>query len=162
MKQGWYWPLLIVALLFVGGIGPNLILLAFATGDPSFSVEPDYYEKSLRWDERLAQDRRNADLGWTLRIATRPAPLSEGGVELSARLADRSGAPLEGATVTLEAFHNARAGEVLALALRDAGGGSYGGRLLARRPGLWEFRFVVRRDGEVFTRTLVEDVWPAI
>lgn len=162
MKQGWYWPLLIVVLLVVGGIGPNLILLAFATGDPSFSVEPDYYEKSLRWDERLAQDRRNAELGWTLGIATLTAPLPEGGVELTARLADRSGAPIEGATVTLEAFHNARAADVLVLSLRDVGGGSYGARLLARRPGLWEFRFVVRRGGEVFTRTLTEDVWPAI
>jgi nitrogen fixation protein FixH len=162
MKRGWYWPLLIVVLLFVGGIGPNLILLAFATGDPSFSVEPDYYEKSLRWDERLAQDRRNSELGWTLAIATRPGPPPEGGIELTARLADRSGAPLEGATVTLEAFHNARASDVLALALEDVGEGSYGARLLARRPGLWEFRFVVRRDGEVFTRTLVEDVWPGI
>jgi nitrogen fixation protein FixH len=162
VKKGWYWPLLLVGLLIVGGVGPNLILLAMATGDPSFSVEPDYYTKSLHWDDRLAQERRNAELGWSLGLDVRPAASGGGGVLLTAHLADGAGAPLDGASVELEAFHNARASEVLRTSLRGGGEGAYAATLPARRPGLWEFRIVVRRGGDVFTRTVLEDVWPAI
>lgn len=162
MKKGWYWPLLIVGLLFVGGIGPNLILLAMATSDPSFSVEPDYYTKSLHWDERLAQERKNSELGWTLGLDLHPGATGEAGIELTAHLLDRAGVPVDGASVELEAFHSARASDVLKASLRSGGEGTYGARLPARRPGLWEFRFVVRRGADVFTRTVLEDVWPAI
>jgi nitrogen fixation protein FixH len=162
MKKGWYWPLLIVALLFVGGVGPNLLLFVVANSDPSFSVEPDYYQKSLRWDERLAQERRNSELGWTLGLDLRPEESPQLGVRLTAMLFDRTGAPLDGASVELEAFHNARASEIVKASLRGSGEGTYLANLPAGRAGLWEFRFVVRLGNDVFTRTVMEDVWPAI
>lgn len=161
LKKGWYWPILIVGLLIGGGVGPNLILLAFATGDPSFSVEPDYYRKGLRWDDHLAQQRRNAALGWTLGVELGPETPT-GWVTLTARLSDRAGTAVDGATVELEAFPNARASDVVKVALERVGEGAYLAQFPAIRRGLWEFRFVIRRGDDVFTRTVQEDVWAGI
>lgn len=161
MKRGWYWPILVVGLLLGGGVAPNLVLLAFATSDPTFSVEADYYRKGLRWDDYLAQERRNADLGWTLGFELGPATPA-GWVTLTASLTDRAGAPVNGATVELEAFPNSRATHVVKVGLEQVREGTYVAVFPASRLGLWEFRFLVRRGDDVFTRKRLEDVWTGI
>jgi nitrogen fixation protein FixH len=155
-QPGWQWPLLIVALL-VGGAGANLGLMLAATGDASFAVEPDYYQKALHWDETMAQEARNAALGWTIAVVFERAA-QPGAVKLTARVDDRTGHAIEGAHVAVEAFHSARARRVLRATLTAAAAGRYSATLPLDRPGLWELRLRVERGDQVFTKTLVQDL----
>jgi nitrogen fixation protein FixH len=155
-RSGTYWPFFIVALL-VGGAGANVGLMLVATGDRSFAVEPDYYQKALRWDETMAQEARNRALGWTIAVAFERAA-RPGEITLAAQVNDRAGHAIEGAHVGVEAFHSARASHVLTAALRPEATGRYAATLPFDRPGVWELRLRVERGDQVFTRTLTQDL----
>jgi nitrogen fixation protein FixH len=159
-RRGGHWPYLIVALLGVS-LSANLALLVLAVDDPSFAVEPEYYEKAMAWDARRAQERRNEELGWSLALEVTAAEALPGSRRVEVLLLDAGGRPLDGATVRLETFHNARAGSIYQAALTEEGEGRHAAVLPLRRPGLWEFRFTVEHGGETFTETLVRDVWSA-
>ena len=75
---------------------------------------------------------------------------SRGEHALSLRLRGREGRPIEGASVAVQAFHNARASALLELELGPAPDG-YQAVLSPQRPGLWEFRLDIRAGGERFT-----------
>jgi hypothetical protein len=154
--RGWYWPVAIVALL-VGGAGANIGLMIVANRDASFAVEPDYYRKAVEWDRTMAQEARNAELGWT--VAARLERAEAGRARLVALVRDRAGALLTGAAVVAEAFPSARAREITTFVLGPTGeAGAYAVTLPHARPGLWEVRLRVTRGGEVFTRTLSRDL----
>lgn len=157
MKRGRYWPLVVVGLLAFC-LGVNAVLLVRATTLPSFAVERDYYAKAQAWDEKMAQDRRNVALGWSLSLDVRRRGTA-GDALVEARLRDRTGRAVEGATVRLEAFHNARAAQVFETGMAPDGAGVYRAALPLRRPGLWEFRFRVQRGTDTYTRTLLRDLW---
>lgn len=150
MTKGWIWPVLLVGLLVLG-VGANLVLLAVASGDPSFAVERDYYRKGMEWDRTLAQRQADARLGWTLACEVRA-----GMVDVALR--DAAGAPVPGATVSLEGFHNARAAQIVTAVLADAGSGIYRAQAPIVRPGLWELRFRAVRGADVFTQTVTYQV----
>lgn len=152
MKKGWIWPVLVVGLL-VFGVGTNLVLLAVASGDPSFAVERDYYRKGMEWDRTLLQEQENARLGWTL-----GCEVHQGVVSVTLR--DRGEIPLTGASLSLEAFHNARAAQIVTAVLGDAGSGAYRAQAPIVRPGLWELRFRAVRGADVFTQTVTYEVAP--
>jgi nitrogen fixation protein FixH len=154
--RGWYWPVIVVALL-VGGAGANIGFMIVANRDASFAVEPDYYRKALEWDQVMAQEARNAELGWT--VSARLGRTGAGAARIVAAVRDRAGAALGGATVTVEAFPSARAREIASLTLEPTtDAGVYAAALPSGRPGLWELRLRVSRSGEVFTRTLSQDL----
>jgi nitrogen fixation protein FixH len=155
MKNGraWPWALgLVLALTVVG----NLWVMRVAGSDPSFVIEPDYYQKAVNWDSTMAQSARNVELGWTLTARLAPAG-TDGNATLTAQLRDAGGAPITGAVLTVEATHNARASEILAAELTAAEDGSYTALLPAARRGLWELRFEAARNGEQFTATVRTD-----
>jgi nitrogen fixation protein FixH len=156
MKTGRYWPFLLVGLL-ASGVGANLYFLARALDDPSFAVEPDYYAKAVAWDAHQAQARTNAVLGWRLLIDVAGADPSTGLARVTARLTDRNGSPVTGATLGMEAFHNARAADVLKATLRETAGHDYAADLSIRKPGLWEFRVVAARGKDTFTAVVDQD-----
>ena len=146
--RGLAWPVGITAILGVTVAG-NLWVARIAGSDPSVQVEPDYYRKAVEWDARVAQERRNAALGWTLE----PTVAAEHGVSrLAVRLTDRAGAPLAGATVTVSAFPVARSADVVTARL-VADGDGYAARVPVARTGIWELRFDVVRGAERFTST---------
>jgi nitrogen fixation protein FixH len=155
-SKGWYWPLVIVGLL-VGSAGANIAFMLIATGDPTFAVEPDYYRKAIDWDTTMAQEARNAELGWSVSAQLERAARSGQG-RLVARVTDRAGAPVAGARVVVDAFPSARAGEVVAAALEPEGDGVYAAGMPLGRPGLWELRVRVTRGEQVFTRIISQDL----
>lgn len=140
-----FWPWFVVSLLFVHVAGV-VTLIALATGDPSVQLEEDYYAKGLAWDQRMAQDRENVRLGWQSEVALQP--LGPEKVYVQVRLEGRRGEPIDGATLSLETFHKARAGEKIRSSLRAIGPGSYATILPLRRAGLWEIRLEARRGAE--------------
>lgn len=155
-RRGWGWPFgLAVAL--VASAALNVGFAVVASRDASFAVEPDYYRKSLEWDRTMAQEDTNRALGWALAIRAEPAADS-GKLRLVAILRDRAGRRVDGALVTVEARHGARAAEVVSGTLADAGNDGYAADLPLRRAGLWELRLTARRDGDVFTQRLAAEL----
>ena len=137
MKSGLHWPLMIVALLTCSVAG-NVYMLIRANNDPSFAVEPDYYQKAVTWDESQQMKADSEALGWGAEIT-----VSAHRVEL--RLTDDLGKPIDDAEVKVIAFPNARAQHVLTSSLQSVGDGTYAWAQDFGRPGLWEFRFVAKK-----------------
>jgi len=151
LARGLHWPLLVV-LVFVGNMAVAATILVIANSDPSFAVEPDYYDKALGYEREVEQRRRNLELGWSLSLPDLVRTADDGVCELLVEVADRGGAPIDGATVTMTAFPIARAGDRAEVSFDAVGAGRYAARLTHPRPGLWELRLRVERAGEVFTQ----------
>ncbi len=155
-RSAWLWPLALTGLLAASACA-NIAFMVVATRDPSFAVEPDYYAKALAWDRTMAQEEHNRALGWSLAVSAEPA-LRPGRLRLVVRLGDASGAAIDGAVVTVEALHGARAAEIIRGAFAPAGSGTYEADLPLRRAGLWELRFRVSRGDDVFTERVSRDL----
>ena len=146
-RTGRGWPIA-VAVILGATVALNLWVARLAGSDPSFAIEPDYYQKALHWDDEMAQQRANEALGWRLEPAL--APIDRAGARLTVRLTDRAGAPLSGATVTVQALAVARASRSVHATLAP-GAGDYGAVLPLHTDGEWELRFEARRGAERFT-----------
>jgi hypothetical protein len=153
-NRGLFWALLPVGLL-VASLSGLLVMASIARRDPSFALEADYYERAVRWDRQQVQWATNERLGYRVAALAEDGP---NGVELEVVVNDRAGRSLTDATVTAEAFANARAAEVRRLAFQAGTGGIHRVSLGHVRPGLWEFRFVVTRNGERFTEIVRKDL----
>ncbi len=144
-----FWPGMVVALISISLCFAGVTAFVALT-DPSFAVEPDYYDKALRWDEQCEQAVRNSELGWRVEIevSRSPDPLGRREARLTALNAD--GRPLEGATASVEMFHHARSSQRLSATLAESTPGVFVGSLPIERQGVWEVRFEVRRDSDAF------------
>lgn len=136
-----------------------MVMLYVSSTDPSFAVEPDYYDKAIHWDDRAAQLRANAELGWRITLGQGPGA-APGQRTLTAMLTDSEGAPIEDATVGVVAFHNARAADRSGFAMTTTGGGVFTAEAPLTRPGLWEFRFAVVTPESTFTDTQQIELQP--
>lgn len=147
MRAARLWPIAIVGMLAVNVIATGVLMWA-ANDDEANAIESDYYRKAVAWDSTMAAQARGRALGWTL-DATLGAIGSDGMADVAVTLADRTGAPLDGAAVALEAIHNAHARHPLRAALAPAAGvpGRYEARLPFRWAGRWELRLEIARDG---------------
>jgi nitrogen fixation protein FixH len=151
----WAWlPALLLGSMLLG-----LGALAYlAIDDPSFALEPNYYDKAVRWDRTQAEARESERLGLQLSLTGPLSLKSDGGVELELRVSDRANTPLGAATVTLEAFPNAFANRIEHVSLREVSPGVYRGRLSRGTRGLWELRFDIRQGTRLFREVLRRDV----
>lgn len=156
MKRGWTWPVA-VGVLLAAGVGANVLLMMFAVDDPSFSVEPDYYAKAVHWDEHQALLRQSAALGWSAAIDVAPVEITTGRARVTIRLLDRDRRPVDGATISLRAFHNARASHVVTGTFVEGADHRYEAELPIRKPGLWEFRLDARRGAEHYYHVVDQD-----
>jgi hypothetical protein len=150
MKKN-FWPIAIVTLL-VACVAANVALFVVASSDPSFAVEPNYYQKAIEWDQTQRRVAASRELGWQVDVrAVRDQ------VEVS--LHDRAGRPLSGASLEIESFHNARSADrrgwqfpaTDAFGLTRANVG-------ALRPGLWELRITAQHHGQQYQATLQQDL----
>jgi nitrogen fixation protein FixH len=155
-RRAWGWPLGL-ALALVASAALNVSFAIVASRDASFAVEPDYYRKSLEWDRTMAQEDANRALGWTLAVHAEPAA-APGLLHLAATLRDRAGRRVDGAVVTVEARHGARAAQVVSGTLTHAAGDRYAADLPLRRAGLWELRLTARRGHDDFTQRVAADL----
>jgi len=150
-SRGLGWPIAMSAILGFTVV-VNLFVFRLAASDPSFSVEPSYYQKAVHWDDELAQRRHNADLGW--QATTQLVASNDGLSRLRVRLTDSAGVPLDGAQVRLQAFAINRASQVTSLALSasdDPSGGVYSAVMPDGGSGRWELKLDVIRESERFT-----------
>jgi nitrogen fixation protein FixH len=149
-RQRLIWPggliFMVMALVTV-----DVTMFMVASGDPSFAVAEVDGDPSEAWNRQRAQERRNDELGWdaALRI---DLPIGEPAVAV-VELRDAGGEPVTDATISLVAFHAARAANRLrAVLVADPDApGVYRARLPVAREGHWSFSLACTRGEDVFT-----------
>jgi len=144
------WPGIVIGLL---GMSVTLVTVTVvaAVSDPSFVVESDYHDKAMRWDDHVAQQASNAELGWVVSIDLATMPGSEEPA-LLVRLVDRRGVPIAGATLAGECFHHAAANDVRGLVFSPRGeSGGYVAPVRFNRGGIWDLQLRVDAEGHHFT-----------
>lgn len=143
----WAWfPVGLLGIL----VSVQVVLFRLSSGDASFAIEPEYYQKAVTWDERMRERRVSERLGWQAQatITRGDSPM------LRVTLVDARGKPVENAALAVDAFPNARAGEVQQLALRHTTAGIYESALRLIHPGEWEVRLVARTPADTYSTTL--------
>jgi nitrogen fixation protein FixH len=146
------WPGLVYLLLGMNA-GIVGVTMYFASADPSFFIEPDYYQKAVDWDQTIRQREANAQLGWTIEV-TEAEDEHGGRGAWSAHIIDRSGNAVESANVEVTAFHSLRAAERHRETLVEAAPGHYASSKRLSMPGLWQFQFTVLRGHHRCTHSL--------
>lgn len=155
MKPAAMWPLAVVAVLAIT-VGANLWLIWEARDPNGAVIEPDYYRKAVAWDSLAARQARSDALRWTADASLGPTDGARAHVR--ATLADSLGAPVAGATVTLEAIHNLDGARRARADLAETGPGVYEADAPLDRAGMWELRLVALHAGAVFQSSLRRDV----
>jgi nitrogen fixation protein FixH len=156
--SGLFWALVPVILLTasVTGLGT---MASIAVRDPGFALEKNYYERAVHWDREQADRAASSRLGYRVVLTVEP---SAGAPEIVVKVVDRQGAAIRRATVSAEAFANARAGERRSLAFTEQVDGTYRATLERPRPGLWELRLSVLDGDARFMETVRVDVPAAV
>lgn len=156
MKPGMGWPIGVAVILGATVVG-NLVMMKVANGDPSFAIEPNYYQKAVQFDSTMAEAKRSAALGWSA-TSTIVASGAANAHTVTVHLLDAQLQPVQGATVTITALFNARANDVLSATLHESAPGLYEASLAARYPGQWEVRVDAVRGTDHFVESTRTDV----
>ena len=145
------WPGLPIIILG-GGVILNILMVSLAVRDGGYQYEPNYYQKAIKWDETIAQEKRNAALGWKLTFVNVPVVSSSNAQPFCISLKDKKGAVLDQTSVKAVAFHNAHSMQRKTL-LFQRKGALHCVTYPFKRGGLWEFRFTAKRINTIFTNT---------
>jgi nitrogen fixation protein FixH len=151
------WALVPVALLLSSALGVGSMAIV-AVRDPHFATEPDYYQKAIRWDQTQAQAATNQRLGYVVKVPVALPIDEQGHATLELSLSDRSGMPVKGAQLTVEAFANAYSSEQVAVVLQEKSPGRYSARLAIRHPGQWVFQVKGTAGVDRFTADVRADL----
>jgi nitrogen fixation protein FixH len=125
-------------------------MVVIAVRDPSFAVEKDYYKKGVEWDLQRRIAKESEALGWKADLSLKAEMPNQPLHQIRLALLDAQKKPIDGASIAIQAFHNANAAKRLTLTLKKAVDGRYEAALMANRPGLWIFRIEAQKDGKRF------------
>lgn len=159
MRGARWWPVAIIMVLGITVVA-NLALFWAASHDPSFAAEPDYYHRAVTWDSTVAQQARNAALGWHV-AASIQSPRDDGAAVVTVELDDRAGTPIDGAAVRVDASHNASAGRIVSIELVPAGGGLYQGTIPRAAAGFWRLELTATHGNERYQTRLSRETGQA-
>jgi len=150
-KRGGVLFLALIIGLLVASVGFMSYTLYRATSDPTFAIEPDYYQKGLNWDQTQREQTASDALGWGATFDLDKAP---GAATVTrVRLADRNGAPVVGANVEAVCFPNVRSNDRRTIQFKEGEPGVYGAPIAYPLPGRWEFRLSAVRGDSKFVAT---------
>jgi len=151
----WAWvPAMLLSSMLLG-LGTMAYI---AIDDPSFALEPNYYDKAVHWDRSQAEARSSQALGLRLTLLGPPSLSAQGDIELVLDIRDREDLPLQDAAVQVEAFPNAYATRIQQISLQEASPGVYRAKLSQGVRGLWELRLSVSQGAARFHQVLRIDV----
>jgi nitrogen fixation protein FixH len=139
---GRIWPWLIAG-LFTFNVATGAAVIYFSRSDPSFAVEPDYYERALAWDQEAAALQRGRTIERAIEADARSG-------EVRVRLTEPDGSPFTEARVVATVFHHARMVEAQTVELDEPATGTFAGAARLDRPGRWEVRLSMERDGRTY------------
>ena len=150
------WALVPVGLLASSFFGVGWMAI-IAVRDPSFALEPDYYQKAIHWDQAQAQAANNERLGYAFSVPGAVVSDSRGLATLQLKINDRSGRAVRGAHVSATAFPNAFSEDISQIQFNQRAPGVYEAPVKVRHAGLWEFR-VTMDDGADHVTTVLRIV----
>jgi nitrogen fixation protein FixH len=136
------WILIVLALLIGNVIGVGVLIVKAGSATPR--VLPDYYRRAAAFDRTMAEARASAALGWDA------APVVRGD-DVDLRLADRAGAPVVGADVSITIDPRGRADRTITATLVETEPGRYRGTIAAGTPGLYLVATTATRGDARFT-----------
>ncbi len=138
--------------LFVLGfaivVAVNGVMIWFAVGSFSGLYTPKPRDRGLRYNDVVAAQQARDTLGW--RIEANWRPRSD---RLELVLTDRTGAPLDGARVTVELVRPAEKRPPLGVTMAAVDAGRHAGYAALPARGNWDLDIVVERDGQRFAQT---------
>lgn len=133
----------IMPAVVLGLLGGHMVFIftaiAIGTGDPSFAVVPDYYQKAVDYDDKKALLAESAELGWSVEVVLGSVADAMGQRELIVRLRDASDQPVTDRVVTIDGFHQARASQPVSFTCVEILPGQYVGKARLTREGFWQF-----------------------
>jgi len=140
-----FWPIFLVSLISIH-ILSVVVMGIVAMHDSSFAIEPDWYQQGLHYEQTVEQQRENTRLGWSVQLDVGQPLTGTNRRNVSCRVLDREGKPVENATIDLVSFAHLRASNRTSSILLPHSRGEYAGTLDCEDPGMWEFRLVVSRS----------------
>jgi nitrogen fixation protein FixH len=149
--NGKWVPWMVVGILGMSVIA-NMIMIRYAVADPTFAIEPNYYDEALAWDARAAQHQANARLGWTLVPRLTHNAAGEAMLDVEAR--DAGGRPLSDVTFTVNASPNLCARQRTHAVVSSG----QEARLGSACPGLWRLDVEARRATDLYVARLVTEM----
>jgi len=136
------WHVLAAFIAFFGVIiAVDIVFVSLAYRTFSGEAASNPYETGLLYNRTLAQRRQEAALGWTATIE------ETAGDTVQVRVTDRTGAALEGLTVTGELERPATTRGKRTVRFASAGPGLYRADT-APLDGAWDLRVTIRGPGE--------------
>lgn len=149
---------LVMPAVVIGLLGGHMLFIFTAitlgTGDPSFAVVPDYYQKGVDYDEHKALLVASAELGWSVELTPTAQPDSLGRRDMVFHFRDEAGMPVRDLRVLVEAYHLARAADVVQIECVEVLPGQYVGQVQFRREGFWHFGIDASHDDQRFVQDL--------
>lgn len=147
-------PRMLMPVVVLGLLGGHMLFIVIAitlgTGDPSFAVVPEYYERAVDYDNRKALLAQSKAMGWSVELLPGDQADVMGLRDLVVQLCDDQGLPIQGLAVKVEAFHLARASEPVAMDCVEVLPGQYLGTGRLLREGFWQFAIDASSDGRRF------------
>lgn len=113
------------------------------------TVYHDFQEKEDLYNQYLDQMRRQQERGWQVRRGWLDAPVVAEERTFRVEVLDRTGAPIEAATVTVEFLRPSDHRQDRRLSLKEVSPGRYQADLALPRPGSWDVLILIRRDDEL-------------
>ena len=147
-----FWPGFIIGLLGIA-ITASFTILYFAQSDGGPQVIPDYYQRSVNYDDYYRARQNSIELGWQVEVQLK-------GDLGQLRLFDRDDEPLEGIQGTLTFYRPHLADSVATVELVEVPDkpGLYTFDDAATRSGYWDVALKLERDDDVFVQTIRKDV----
>lgn len=116
------------------------------------------YTQGLHYNATLAERRHEAAIGWQARTELTP---TQSGARLIVRLADRAGAPVEGASLEGVLRWPPNESGDRQLVFVSQGGGVYAADIAALSPGRWDLRARAHDPGNRSLTFESELTWPS-
>jgi nitrogen fixation protein FixH len=115
------------------------VAIVFTSVDKSHAIVQDYDQLALNWDQEKAMRQASTALGWQCQLSVGADTDIRNRHDVQIKLTDRTGNPVNGAAITLSAFHRGRAGDPQLLRFRETAPGAYSCDVAINRKGLWHF-----------------------
>ncbi len=147
LKRGKYWPMIIVGMLTLHA-SIMLGTLAVVSARHDLYVEPDYYAKSIDWDNQREMFEVADKMGWVIEIVVgEPADDAEQTRQMSITIKDANGDSIDRALVELECYHPAHVSDRVKMVMLGMGDGLYQSTLAMNAPGYWNAHLAIRYQG---------------
>lgn len=138
--------------VFVAGfavvVAVNATMIVYAVSSFSGLATANPYERGVEYNRVLAEQDRQAALGWTLVPEFAPGRAGTNAGVLTLRAAGADGAPLRGLAVAVELTRPIDAVPPVEFALRETGDGLYRAEIALPRAGQWDLHIVARLGGD--------------